>query len=451
MAHLMVSPKRQFFDSNGNPLSGGKVYTYEAGTSTPLATYTDKGAGTANSNPIILDSRGEADIWLSSSAYKISVYDSDDNLIYTVDDVSIVNDGSITTAMIADSAITTAKINDGAVTAAKLASSLGANGVSAEKEDDYTVTSTDDIILINAISNDVAISLPQASTASGQIVTIKRIDATIPVSQTFADGDVTVSTENINISSHGFTQNQRVRLTTTGALPTGLATGTDYYIIYVDANNIKLASSKANSKLGTAVDITAASGGGTHTVASQYNDATVDGYLTETIDGATTLNLYNKYESCKVYCDGSEWLCIVEPSSGYKVGDSVIDSTGLAATTLTNVTNAVIEFNSHGKPVEVGIMPEAFYDAGGSGDGIIGSDNTETNASFTYAITRDGTQIHQAQITSISGVGMILPSSILRYVDKDATGTHTYRVQFKTSSASITGQIIQSRMYARRL
>lgn len=50
-------------DANGNPLAGGKLYTYRSGTSTPKQTYSD-GDGTANANPVVLDSEGSADVWI---------------------------------------------------------------------------------------------------------------------------------------------------------------------------------------------------------------------------------------------------------------------------------------------------------------------------------------------------------------------------------------------------
>jgi len=78
--------KHQFFDLNGNPLNGGKLETFSAGTTTPLATFTDATGLTANPNPIILDSRGEALIYLTVGvSYKFVLKDSLDNLIYTVD------------------------------------------------------------------------------------------------------------------------------------------------------------------------------------------------------------------------------------------------------------------------------------------------------------------------------------------------------------------------------
>ena len=90
MAGLSPTPKQQVFGTDGEPLVGGKIYTYAAGTSTPIATYTDYTAGTANTNPIILDSRGQANIWLLNTvSYKFIVRDATDVLLYTVDNIAI--------------------------------------------------------------------------------------------------------------------------------------------------------------------------------------------------------------------------------------------------------------------------------------------------------------------------------------------------------------------------
>lgn len=91
MANLSPSPKLQFFDANGNPLAGGKLYTYAAGTTTPLATYTDSSASVPNTNPVILDSRGEAEVWLGVAAYKFKLTTSTDVEVWTVDDVVSAN------------------------------------------------------------------------------------------------------------------------------------------------------------------------------------------------------------------------------------------------------------------------------------------------------------------------------------------------------------------------
>jgi len=83
---------------------------------------------------------------------------------------------------------------------------------------------------------------------------------------TFVDADVTVGTDAIAVTANKFLYTgQAVVLSTTGTLPAGLSAGT-YYIIYVSDTSVKLASSRANADDGTAVNITAAAGGGTHTL-----------------------------------------------------------------------------------------------------------------------------------------------------------------------------------------
>lgn len=81
----------QFFDNNGNPLSGGKLFTYLAGTTTPVTTYTSSSGATAHTNPIILDSAGRVpsgELWLTDSvAYKFVVKTANDVLIATYDNI----------------------------------------------------------------------------------------------------------------------------------------------------------------------------------------------------------------------------------------------------------------------------------------------------------------------------------------------------------------------------
>jgi hypothetical protein len=89
--------KQRFFDSNGVPLSGGKLYTYDAGTTTPKTTYSDR-TGTANTNPVILDSNGYADVWIDSGYYKFILKDSSDNTIWTKDQISLPSEAALASA-----------------------------------------------------------------------------------------------------------------------------------------------------------------------------------------------------------------------------------------------------------------------------------------------------------------------------------------------------------------
>lgn len=90
MATSFASVLNRLFDDYGDELNGGKVYSYEAGTSTPLATYQDLAGATANANPVILDASGYATIRLTDGvAYKLVVTDSDDNTVMEEDNIVV--------------------------------------------------------------------------------------------------------------------------------------------------------------------------------------------------------------------------------------------------------------------------------------------------------------------------------------------------------------------------
>lgn len=73
MTLLLNSNVFRFEDDNGDPLVGGLVYTYSSGTTTPKTTYQDAGLTTPNTNPIVLNARGECTLFLGSGAYTITV------------------------------------------------------------------------------------------------------------------------------------------------------------------------------------------------------------------------------------------------------------------------------------------------------------------------------------------------------------------------------------------
>lgn len=82
-------PKTSAFDTNGDPISGAKLYFYTTGTSTPLTVYQDEANATPHANPVVADSAGRfAPIWLQTAyTYKVVLKDSSDNTIWTVDPV----------------------------------------------------------------------------------------------------------------------------------------------------------------------------------------------------------------------------------------------------------------------------------------------------------------------------------------------------------------------------
>lgn len=91
----------QFFDDSGNVLTGGKIYTYAAGTTTPQVTYTTVAGNIAWSNPIILNAAGRVsgsgEIWLDNNIqYKFILRDSNDVLIATYDNIKGINESAFT-------------------------------------------------------------------------------------------------------------------------------------------------------------------------------------------------------------------------------------------------------------------------------------------------------------------------------------------------------------------
>lgn len=84
-------PVVQWFDNNGNPLAGGLISTFLAGTTTPQATFTDVTGGTPNANPVVLDSAGRAQIWFGPASYKLVLKTSAGVTLMTIDNVTLDN------------------------------------------------------------------------------------------------------------------------------------------------------------------------------------------------------------------------------------------------------------------------------------------------------------------------------------------------------------------------
>lgn len=96
------NPKFRAFAANGDPLAGGLLYTYAAGTTTPQSTYTTRAGTVSNANPIVLDANGEADVWTTPGVdYKFVLKTSAGVTQWTVDNVptpttlATIQDGTV--------------------------------------------------------------------------------------------------------------------------------------------------------------------------------------------------------------------------------------------------------------------------------------------------------------------------------------------------------------------
>tara|TARA_R110000823_G_scaffold23522_1_gene70134 strand:- start:134 stop:1162 length:1029 start_codon:yes stop_codon:yes gene_type:complete len=103
---IAPNPRQQYLDANGDPLSGGLLFTYATGTTTKATTYTTSVGSVANTNPIVLDSSGRSPygIWLTDGqAYKFTLAPSGDTdppsaSVFVEDNIDGVNDISPTSS-----------------------------------------------------------------------------------------------------------------------------------------------------------------------------------------------------------------------------------------------------------------------------------------------------------------------------------------------------------------
>lgn len=126
-------------------------------------------------------------------------------------------------------------------------------------------------MLISSLKKTVELgTVAQTSTIILDLTRLERysaqveIDVNTPSAKSFATTDVNVTNNTITEAAHGFPTGLKGQASTTDTLPAGLALTTDYFVIVVDADTYKLATSLVNALAGTAIDITD-QGAGTHT------------------------------------------------------------------------------------------------------------------------------------------------------------------------------------------
>ena len=309
MATLLIQPRIQFFDNNGNPLAAGKVYTYAAGTTTPKDTWEDQGKVATNTNPIILDDGGRADIWLDG-AYKIDVRDSNDVSVdgYPVDDVIgyDARDWTGLTATIADLNAT--------------------HSQAVIINDDYTITLADrgKIFLCDCQSKSFTVDLPANSATSDTFqVVLKKIDDTNNTVTIDPAGSETIDDKStfilydyfdfVKLQSDCSNWNiiaAEIRGTIrTITSDTNIDLTYESQTILIDASsNDVTANLDAAATLGSGYTITF------KRVDSTDNLVRIDPNGSETIDGITTFDINEQYESVTIKCDGSNWY-VIELSS----------------------------------------------------------------------------------------------------------------------------------------
>ena len=91
MGSPLVVPVFHWTNVSGVSSAGYQLFTYYAGTTNPQTTWTDASLGVANTNPVILDANGDANVWIGSGLYKFILKDTVGVTIWTADNVSQAN------------------------------------------------------------------------------------------------------------------------------------------------------------------------------------------------------------------------------------------------------------------------------------------------------------------------------------------------------------------------
>lgn len=244
MSNFFLSPvlKQKFTDLNGLPLSGGQLFSYAAGTSTPLATYTDSTGGTPNTNPVILDSTGAANVWVGTLAYKFVLEDSLSNIIYTVDNV--VAPGAVTSISLTSQVTGILPIANGGTNAATANAALN-NLMPAQGGNAGKFATTDGTNISYAFPLGAAKFNVVSKTSAYSAVINDYIFATNASFIITFPTAVGISGQQIGIQHNGTSLTQVYTLNTTSSQTIGgIASGS--YALYTNGETLWLVSDGAN-------------------------------------------------------------------------------------------------------------------------------------------------------------------------------------------------------------
>jgi hypothetical protein len=314
MASLLVPPRLQIMDDNGEPLVGGLVYTYAAGTTNFKDTYTDYGQTGTNTNPVVLDSFGMGNIWLNG-AYKIIVtYPGGDptiptDVIYSADNVIAYNSQDFTglTATIADLNSTTT------------------NAILTSVNYSSTILDRGKVILGNAASAPINIILPSCVTVGNKHqIEIKKIDLSsnyvniVTVGSQTIDGKYPFALNDYNdfvkLQSDGSNwqiisgRSRGTFITITTGQTITLENETNYFLCDSSSGPFNLLLSPS-STLGNGYAVNFKK------IDNSGNSITIIPDGSEQIDGVSSLILSAKNEFYSIKSTGTGWFIISESNS----------------------------------------------------------------------------------------------------------------------------------------
>jgi microcystin-dependent protein len=228
MANGILVPvgKQQFFDNNGDPLSAGTVDFYIPATTTRKNTWSDSACTILNANPVVLDAAGRASIY-GQGDYRQVVKNSSGATIFD-QIVSGINPPETAADVLIDPIAEFPDITN----VQDFLEAIVAYFVPVGQINPWMGPSAPSGFLL---CNGAAVSRTTYARLFKVLVTDWGFTATAFT--------VTIATPAVVTKiGHGLIGGERLRLTTTGALPTGLSTSADYFVEYIDANTFYLLS-----------------------------------------------------------------------------------------------------------------------------------------------------------------------------------------------------------------
>lgn len=257
----------QFFTNTGDVLAGGKIYTYAAGTTTPLATYQEVTGVTPHANPIVLDSAGRvsSEIWLTQgSDYKFVLKDSSDATIGTYDNISSYTFAS---AVLKSSSTGSAILPNGTTGQRDASPTVGylRYNTTTGKFEGYGASGWGQIGgsggATGAGDNKIFVQNQRYATSNFTLGQDQQTTATISITS-----PAVVSQTNTYVGG------EEVYFQTTGALPTGLSANTTYYVSTsgLNAGSFQVAATRGGASISVS-----GTQSGTHTCGPAFSASTV--------------------------------------------------------------------------------------------------------------------------------------------------------------------------------
>jgi hypothetical protein len=345
---IMPAPVFTGLDSNGDPVAGGLLYTYEAGTTTPATTYSDVALTVAHANPVVLDSAGRATVFLTpGNSYKFLLKTAAASTVWTADNISTVptSASSLDVDGVAGTTITAGQVvylsdGSGSTTAGRWYLADADNTYSSSAAlaigvalSNLTAGDTGSIRLGGLLAENL--SGLSAGTLYYVSATAGALTATAPANARLVGAAQTTTSLVLTpppAALHAATL-------TTGTVPTarlgsGTANSSAYLrgdstwasfssatAAYTTSGSGTITLSSSNGALqfvnctGTAtVNLYATSGTAGYIVHVKLTGSgatvTLDGNASETIDGATTQAFTQQYQCLSLLSTGSAWLII---------------------------------------------------------------------------------------------------------------------------------------------